>query len=172
MAFSDKILIVIAKNNFRDEEFKIPYDALVKAGYDVVIGSSMLNTANGVLGTSIDPDILLVVARPEEYKAVIFIGGSGAQEYFNDKNAHRIAKEMYSDGKLVAAICVAPVILANAGILEGKKATVQKSESHNLEFKGASYTGRSVQVDGNIITADGPMSAQEFTDEIIRKLEE
>ncbi|MBL7131463.1 MAG: DJ-1/PfpI family protein [Candidatus Omnitrophica bacterium] len=169
-ADSKKVLMVIANKDFRDEEFKFPFAALKREGYDVVIASSMLSSAKGMLGMSVVPDILLATARPLDYDAVIFVGGIGAQIFWDDVNAHQLAKNMYEDNKIVAAICIAPVILANAGILEGKKATVWKSESHRLEFQGASYTGRSVEVDGNIITADGPLSAEEFAQAIIKKL--
>lgn len=169
---SKKILMVIANQGFRDEEFKIPFDALKKEGYDVVIASSMLSTAQGMLGMKVEPDVLLVAVKPDDYSAVIFIGGTGARAFWDDVSAQYLAKRMYDEGKLVAAICIAPVILANAGILEGKKATVWQSESHRLQFKGANYTGKSVQVDGNIITADGPSSSGEFAKVVIEKMAE
>ena len=63
---------------------------------------------------------------------------------------------------LLAAICIAPSILANAGLLEGKKVTSYSSEASNIKSKGANYTSRPVEQDGKIITADGPGSAKAF----------
>lgn len=62
----------------------------------------------------------------------------------------------------MSAICLAPVTLANAGLLEGKRATVYPSAKSFLKWKGATYTGNPVEVDGNIVTANGPEVAEEF----------
>jgi len=171
-ADSKKVLMIVASNGFRDEEFKVPLDMLTSKGYEVVVASSSLGTAKGMLGMSVEVDISVTAARPSDYEAIIFVGGVGAQAFWDDVNAQELAKSMNRDDKLVAAICIAPVTLANAGILEGKNATVWKSESHRLESKGVNYTGKSVEVDGNIITGDGPSSAEEFAQEVIKKLEE
>ncbi|MFC1646524.1 DJ-1/PfpI family protein [Candidatus Omnitrophota bacterium] len=169
-ADSKKVLMVIPNNGFRDEEFKIPFAALKQEGFEVVVASSALSPAKGMLGLSVEPDILLTTARAFDYDAIIFVGGIGAQEFWDDINAHELAKNMHRDDKIVSAICIAPVILANAGILDGKEATVWSSESHRLESKGARYTGKPVEIDGNIITADGPQSSEEFVQAIIKKL--
>jgi protease I len=108
----------------------------------------------------IDKDISAVDV--DEYDAVVFIGGQGASVYFDDSTALAIAKDAYEKGKVVGAICIAPSILANAGVLEGKKATCFNSESSNLETQGAEYTGSDVEIDGNVITANGPAAARKF----------
>lgn len=171
-ADSKKVLMVIAAGDFRDEEFKIPFESLKKEGYQVVVASTILGPVSGMLGETVTPDILLETARPSDYDAVIFVGGIGAQSLWNDVNAKELAKSMYKDGKIVTAICLAPVILANAGILQGKKATVWMSEGNRLALKGATYTGKPVEIDDNIITADGPSNAGKFADAVIRKLGE
>jgi len=108
--------------------------------------------------------------RVENYDAVVFVGGTGASCYFNSKTAHDIAKNAYLKNKLLCAICAGPVILANAGVLEGKKATICSFFERELKQKGAIYTGKPVQVDGSIVTADGPQSAERFAREIIKLL--
>jgi protease I len=82
--------------------------------------------------------------------------------YFDDPVAQNIAKEAVRENKILAAICIAPVILANAGVLRNKKATVFPSEKETLINAGAQYTGKDVEVDGNIITASGPQAAEKF----------
>ena len=69
---------------------------------------------------------------------------------------------MYSKGRVIAAICLAPVILANAGILNHKKATVAGKEAKTIEEKGAEYMGPGVTVDGNIVTANAPKQSKLF----------
>jgi len=62
----------------------------------------------------------------------------------------------------VGAICMAPSILANAGILTGRRVTVFPSEEDNLRAKGAEIISSYVTVDGKIVTGSGPYAAKEF----------
>ena len=168
-----KVLLIIASNKFRDEEFAHPKEALLNAGYTVEIASSTTNTVTGMLGMRVTPDMTLdeALEKISDYEAVVFIGGQGAQEYFDDSTAHNIAKTAVSQGKIVGAICIAPVILANAGVLEGKQATVWDGEFvAKLEEKGATYTGDDVTVDGNIVTGNGPNAAKQFGQQIVQLL--
>ncbi|MFP4028546.1 MAG: DJ-1/PfpI family protein [Candidatus Brocadiia bacterium] len=157
------ILMVIAPNDFRDEELAQPKRIFQEAGAKVVIASREISEAVGMLGkVKVTPDVALEDIAAGGYDAVIFVGGSGAKTYFEDEEAHNIANFSYEAGNIVGAICIAPAILANAGLLEGKKATCYKSVSETLKAKGAEYTGAAVEKDGRIITADGPESAEEF----------
>ena len=170
LAQGKRVLMVIAHNGFRDEELARPKTLLEGAGYEVIIASSSLGEAKGMLGVKIKPHILLQDAKVADYEAVIFVGGIGAQQYWHDPMAHRLAQEAISQGKVLGAICIAPVILANAGVLQGKKATVWASEKRKLENRGAQYTGRMVEADGRIVTANGPQAAEAFGKEILRLL--
>ncbi len=166
-----KILFVIASNNFRDEEFFEPKQVIEANGGVATIASSSLNISKGVRGATAKPDILLTEAKAADYDAIVFVGGAGSLEYWNDPAAHRIAKELFASGKVVSAICIAPVTLANAGLLNGKKATVFPSEIERLKSKGAIYTGAGVEVDGKIITGNGPQSATMFGEAIVAALQ-
>ncbi|MEM2928970.1 MAG: DJ-1/PfpI family protein [Nitrososphaerota archaeon] len=165
-----KIVMIIAEKDFRDEELQKPKEILEKYGAKVVIASSTTNIATGMLGMKIKPDILLNEINIEEYNAIIFVGGSGASQYWNDPIAHSIAKEAIKKDKILCAICIAPVTLANAGILQGKKATVWPSEAEKIKNMGAIYTGASVEIDEKIITANGPAAAEEFGEAIAKAL--
>lgn len=165
-----KILMIIASQNFRDEELLKPRDLFIKEGMEVVLASSSLETSRGMLGVTVKPDILINNIKVENFEAIIFIGGIGASEYWNNPIAHKIVKETVSLNRLICAICIAPVTLANSGILDGKKATVFRSEVKAIKRKGAIYTGKLVEVDGNIITANGPQAAEEFGKTIINLL--
>lgn len=165
-----KILMIIASQNFRDEELLKPRDLFIKEGMKVILASSSLETSRGMLGATVKPDILINKVKVEDFEAIIFVGGIGASEYWNNPTAHKIIKDTVSLNKLICAICIAPVTLANAGILDGKKATVFRSEAKAIKRKGAIYTGKPVEVDGNIITASGPQAAEEFGKTIINLL--
>ncbi len=107
-----QVLMVIASRDFRDEEYARPREILESAGYTVIVASRSRETARGMLGMRVQPDLLLSEACAADYDAVVFVGGSGAQTYWDDPEAHRLAREAASGGKVVAAICIAPVILA------------------------------------------------------------
>lgn len=167
---SKKVLFIIAHKDFRDEEYREPREILESMGCEITVASSSKDTAVGKLGLKVQPDILLSEADVNGFDAVIFVGGGGSMEYFNNSTAHKIAIDTYDSGKVLAAICIAPSILANAGVLKGKKATVFSSEEPNIKAKGSIYTGSDVEIDGNIVTADGPKSATKFGLAIAEKL--
>lgn len=165
-----KVVMIVAPEDFRDEELFETKKVLENSGAKITIASKDVKEATGVLGGSIKVDLNISEVNEKGYDAVVFVGGAGASVYFDDDDALRIAKEFNKSNKVVSAICIAPSILANAGILKGKNATCFSSEKENLESKGAKYTGKSVEVDGKIVTANGPKAASEFGKEIAKKL--
>lgn len=156
------VLMTIAPEGFRDEELFLTQAELEKAGHKIVIASLVKGVCRGSHGGSATATLILAEIEVENYEAVVFVGGSGSKVYFTNRDALRIAQEMAGQGKVVAAICVAPLILANAGLLQGKNATVFGSEIKAIEGKGAKHTGAGVTVDTNIVTGDGPKSARLF----------
>lgn len=165
-----KVLMIIAPKNFRDEELLETKEVLTQAGAVVELASTSLDTAVGMLGAKVAVDLLMDSVRVVNYDAVVFVGGVGASQYWESPQAHSIAQEAYQTGKVLGAICIAPVTLANAGLLKGKKATVWASEKGKIEAKGAKYTGSSVEADGRIITANGPKAARKFGEAILKGL--
>lgn len=167
-----RVALVIAEKNFRDEEYLHPKEILCKAGLEVITVSTTTGPVRGKLGAEARPDLLLSEVKPEEIDALVFVGGGGAEQYFEDQTAHRLARRIVDSGKLLAAICIAPVILAKAGLLKGKKATVWFEGAEDLENGGAIYTGAPVQTDERIITANGPEAAEAFGREILKQLDD
>jgi protease I len=165
-----KVLMVIASQNYRDEEYEQPRAVLEGEGAKVTVASSSLKTARGMLGGAAKADILLKDAKSSDYDAVVFVGGMGSSEYWSDPRAHALAKEMSSAGKVTSAICIAPVTLANAGLLSGKKCTVYSSEVQAVRAKGGRCTSAAVERDGSIITGSGPTAAREFGLKIVEAL--
>ena len=167
-----KAVMIIAQKDFRDEELMEPKNILGKNGIEVKVASSSLDIALGTLGATAKPDILVNDINVKNFDAVIFVGGAGSSQYWDDPIAHKLAQGAISANKVVAAICIAPVTLARAGILKGKAATVWASEGREIEKCGAKYTANPVEKDGNIITASGPTAAAQFGEEIVRAIKE
>jgi len=165
-----KVLMVIAKNKFRDEEYLEPRKALESQGARVTVASSSLDTAEGMLGLKIKPDVLISAVNEPDYDGIVFVGGGGAREYFDSPVAHALAQSFYSHGKVTSAICIAPAILANAGLLKEKKATSFPSSEGILKSRGAEFTMDDVVVDGKIITGVGPEAAKRFGEKLVEVL--
>ena len=162
--------MVLAPKNFRDEEFIEPEKIFEENGVKVTVSSKGQTLAYGMLGAKVNIDKDITQVNVSDYDAIVFVGGGGASAYFNDKQALKIAVDSMKQGKLTAAICIAPSILANAGVLKGRKATSYPSEKNNLSSKGAIYLQQNVVEDGLIVTAVGPQAAAEFGKLIVRKL--
>lgn len=170
-----RIAIIIAFRDFRDEEYFIPKQTLEMAGAKISTVSTSLGAAIGKLGGEAKIDLTLDELKVGNFNAVLFIGGPGAAKYIDDSQAHQIAREAADSGQVTGAICIAPAILAKAGVLKGKEATVwsnamDKSAVKILKEEGAKYQAESVVMDGKIVTADGPASARKFADAIIDTL--
>ncbi len=170
-----RVVLIIAHENFQDHEYAEPRSVFEAKGFEVVVASSSLETATGMEGAQVQPDILVSEIKVGDYDAIVFIGGIGVEEeYWDNPEAHRVAREAVAQGKVLAAICIAPVILARAGVLEGKRATVfpYPDGINALEAGGATYTGKEVERDGLIITAFGPPASRQFGETIAAALEE
>jgi len=164
-----KVLLIIS-DGFRDEELLQPKEIFQNAGLEAKLAAVSLDEAKGMLGAKAKPDILLGDARADDYCAIVFVGGSGSSLYWDNYLAHKLAQDALDLNRVIAAICIAPVTLARAGVLKGKRATVSAYEAGELKAAGANYTGRPVERDGNIITASGPTAAKEFAEEIVRAI--
>ncbi|WP_440952505.1 DJ-1/PfpI family protein [Methanococcoides sp. FTZ1] len=160
-----KILMVVAQENFRDEEFFEPKEVFEKSGAKVTVASNTTKKAKGILGGEVKPDISIPDVNIDDYDAISITGGGGARQYlWENKELLDIVRKANEKGKVVAAICISPVVLANAGILEGKKSTVFKTDENVriLKEKGARHQDKGVISDGNIVTGRDPKSAKEY----------
>jgi len=165
-----KVLLVIAQKDFNDVEFTEPRLLLTDQGATVTVASKKKSAATGMEGAEVVPDLTLAEVKVPEYDAVVFIGGSGASVYFDDPEALAIAREAAEENKIVAAICLAPGILAKAGLLKGEDATITESRSDLLTESGANYTGPGVVESGLFVTASGPDQAQAFAEKLAELL--
>ncbi len=170
------VALVIAEQTFRDEEYQQPKEILERNGIKVLTACTTLSNAVGKLGMLVKPDILLKELINQKLDALIFVGGGGSSQYFNDRTAHETARYFDKTGKIIGAICIAPVILANAGLLKGRKATVFPDGKENLRAGGAVYTGNRVEIDDSIpdharvISGCGPEAAAEFGEALVKLL--
>lgn len=170
-----KVLMVVAPLNFRDEELLIPKKVFEDAGVKVVIASKDVAQARGMMGELVTVDVDLYQVSAADYDAIVFVGGGGAKSYFEDEIAHLLAKSSVNQGKVTAAICIAPAILAKAGVLKGKRATiwtsvVDKSMVSVIDAGGGAYSDAEVVVHGKVITGCGPDAGEKFAEKILEAI--
>ncbi|MFH1785648.1 MAG: DJ-1/PfpI family protein [Candidatus Micrarchaeota archaeon] len=167
-----KILMVVAQDGFRDEEFAVPKEMLEKHGYTIVVASINRTKATGSKGMVLQPDMAVFEANPEYFKGIIIVGGPNSPMLAEKKEVRDLLNAANSAGKVVGGICLGVMALATAGVLANKKATVYPDRNAIvlLRQSGATYLAENVVVDGNIITADGPMSAGKFGTALIDAL--
>jgi protease I len=168
-----KVLMVIAPEQFRDEELAEPKAVLEKAGAAVTIASSRKGTATGMLGATANPTLLVQDARPRDYDAIVVVGGMGSPEHlWPDPNLHRLLTGVRDQGGVVGGICLSGAALARAGVLKGLEATVYSTPESLDEMKkgGAKYVKRDVVTTGKVVTAEGPHAARKFGEALVAAL--
>jgi len=167
-----KIAIVIAFRDFRDAEYFVPKEILEKAGVKIITVSTKLGMSIGADGGDTEVDLLVKNLNVANFDAVVFIGGPGCLQYLDNENSYKVARETIEKNKILGSICVSPVILAKAGVLKEKRATVWSSPLDRgpvkiLKENGVIYEDKDVVVDGKIITANGPGAAEEFGQKLV-----
>jgi protease I len=165
-------LLVVPPQSFQDAELVETRRALELAGVQVTVASTRMGALTGMLGGTTQADLLLNQANVDNFHTVIFIGGTGALDYFSNPVALNLARQSFARRKVLAAIGTAPTILANAGVLRGATATAFLSEKDRLIQGGANYTGNPVEKDGLVVTATGPLAASTFARAILDGLAE
>jgi 4-methyl-5(b-hydroxyethyl)-thiazole monophosphate biosynthesis len=164
-----KVLIHFA-NGFEEVEAITPVDVLRRAGCEVVTVSVTGKTeVISRRGVAIRTDKLFEEMDYSSFDAIVLPGGQPGADNLNAHDGLRkMIRDFNSKGKLLAAICAAPLVLGNAGVLKGKKVTCFPG-TESAQF-GANYSGNLVEEDGNIITGKGPGAAMKFSLLLAEKL--
>lgn len=168
-----KILMVICPENFRDEELYTPKEIFEQEGAEVKIAASRLGVARGMLGRTAQPDLLISQANAGDYDALVVVGGMGSPtSLWADGQLHALLRDAEQRGKVIGAICLSGAVLARAGLLRDRRATVYATDESLKELTqgGARYTSEDVVADGKIITASGPHASAEFARAIVSQV--
>ena len=167
------LLMVIAPEQFRDEELNYPKEEFENNGAKVTVASTRTGIAIGKLGHREDVSVTIDQVAGKTYDAVVVVGGRGSIEHlWDNQRLHDILRRHHQIGKIVASICLSGAALAKAGLLKGLDATVWKDvESLKVYSEcGVNFLDKPVVRSGNIITGQGPFATREFGQTIIRAL--
>lgn len=165
----DPRVLCLLATGFEEIETVAPVDLLRRAGAEVVIASVGEHLeVTGRCGMVLRADAILAAVLGQKFDLLFLPGGPGVKELRADGRAARLAKEYSEAGKPVAAICAAPTVLHDAGLLAGRRFT-----SHfgvRDELKETRCDTERVVEDGGIITSRGAGTAVEFGLTLVRRL--
>lgn len=155
-----KRVLCLVVTGFEEIETIAPIDLLRRAEAEVVIASlGQEKLVTGRCGVTIEADVILADVAEQSFDLLLLPGGPGVQALRTDGRPAKLAKAFADAGKTVAAICAAPTVLADAGLLTGKRFTAHFSV--HSELPGVLAEERVVK-DGNFITSRGAGTAIEF----------
>jgi protease I len=161
------ILYFLPARYFNEEELFITKGILEKNNYKSFIASDTRDMCIGSNGKKYKPDLKLENIHTNNFAGFVLIGGYGAKDYQNNSRLHKILNDFNKCGKVIAAICVAPLILGGAGLLNGKSATCFPEVKPDFIRPGIDYKDQPVVVSKNIITARDPNASFEFAESIL-----
>lgn len=153
-----KKVLCLLNDGVEETELVAPVDILRRCGVEVTIAGMKELMVISKEGIKIGGDALLDELDVSDFDCLMIPGGPAVIELLEDGRAGKLAKEFADAGKTVAAICAAPLILNQAGLLEGKRFTCYESCREQL----SSALNERVVVDGELITSCGPGTALDF----------
>ena len=157
-----------------------PYQRLLEAGYEVHIAAPEkkklqfvvhdfidgFDTYTEKLGHAWDADIAFKDVNSDDYVAIVVPGGRAPEYIRNDEDAKRIVREVFARNAPVAALCHGPMLLAAAGVLQGRTSSAYPALALDVEFGGGTYENGAAVVDGNLVSGrawpDHPSWMREF----------
>jgi 4-methyl-5(b-hydroxyethyl)-thiazole monophosphate biosynthesis len=146
-------------------------DLLRRAGIEVVAAGLQPGIVKASRGTQIMPDLTLDAALAHEFDMVVLPGGMpGAKHLKEDARILNLLKKMAGEGKYTAAICAAPTVLAEAGLLKDKKATSYPGFLDKMNLSDTQYVTDAIVRDGKVLTSRGPGTAMDFALALIEAL--
>ena len=177
MHMKGKKVAILAANGFEQSELEVPRDRLKEHGATVQIVSPESGEITGWQkkdwGTAVKVDVTLDQAKADDYDALVLPGGQINPDLLriNDK-ALKFIKAFYDQKKVIAAVCHAPWLLIETGIIKGRKATSYKSIKIDMINAGAKWEDSEVVTDQGIITSRNPGDLEAFSKKIMEEIEE
>ena len=161
-----RVLVPLAPG-FEDLEATTIIDLLRRANIEVVSAGLQPGLIQGARGLRVQPDAELDAVLDQTFAMIVLPGGMpGAEHLKNDARIQALLKRHAAAGHYTAAICAAPIALAAAGLLAGKRATCYPG----FELPGSLADDAAVVVDGHVVTSRGPGTAMDFALQLIELL--
>lgn len=169
---TSRILVVIADKDFYDPELVGPKAKVEELGFTVDVASPSGGTAVGYEGLVYRADLKIEDAIASNYDSIMLVGGYGAESLYGNETLIRLVQDFAAQGKPVGAQCYAPIVLAQAGLLDDIPATCWPEQGQLMASYGVNYTGRVVEQHGKVVTGISglPQNISAFTEVWIKLL--
>ena len=165
-----EVLVLVAPG-FEEIEATTIIDVLRRCGVKVTVAGTIKNWIQGANGIKLIPDKSIEEIKMKDFDAVVLPGGTpGFENFRKDKRVLAIVKQAFKSKKTIAAICAAPAVLSDAGVLKNKICTIYPGMEIELNKGGGKPIEDLVVEDNNIITSRGPATAFAFALKIAEKL--
>jgi protease I len=167
-------------------EVMYPYQRLREEGYEVVVAAPErkaiqtvvhdfvpgFDTYSEKLGYRVQADLAFRDVNPEEYAAVVIPGGRAPEYIRNDPDFQRIVRHFFARRAPVAQLCHAPLALASAGLLQGRRTAAYPALKPDVEAAGATFVDSAAVVDGHMVSARAWPDHPEWMRSFLRILRE
>jgi 4-methyl-5(b-hydroxyethyl)-thiazole monophosphate biosynthesis len=163
-----KALVTLA-DGFEEIEAITIIDVLRRGDIEVMTAGLDSIVVTGSHQITIMADQILQHVTASDYDLLVLPGGPGTKQLREDPRIMAIVKDQVAAGKLTAAVCAAPVVLSDAGVLKDKRAT--SFPSTESEMHVAEYVYEPVVVDGKIVTSRGPGTVMAFALKLVELLQ-
>lgn len=174
---SGKKVAVLTDNGFEQSELTSPVAALRAAGATVHVVSPQREKVKAWdqdnWGIEVPVDVPLDQARPEDYDALVLPGGVMNPDFLRvNPAAVAFAQHFLEQGKPTAAICHGPWLLAETGMINGRKMTSYNSIKTDLKNAGAIWEDKEVVTDNGLVTSRNPGDLEAFNKKVIEEISE
>lgn len=171
MSLSGKRIAIFTEQKYEDLELWYPAIRLREEGAEVmIVGSGTANEYHGKYGYPAKVDKNIDEVRAENFDALVIPGGFAPDYMRRNEKMVQFVRDMNARGKIVAAICHGPWMLASAEVVSGKNVTSFFAIQSDLAHAGALWQDGEVVVDGTLITSRTPQDLPAFCRAIIHAL--
>lgn len=160
--------LILTAHGVEDSELLYPYYRLREANVAVDVAATEAGSVRGKFSPAVlDANMTFDQISTPDYDLLVLPGGKGPEKVRLHDRAVQVAKDMFENGKIVAAICHGAQILISAEVVDGKKLTCYKAIRDDVKAAGANYVDQEVVVDENLITSRKPSDLPAFCREVL-----